>query len=44
MVPRDDWRTIYGEDVKKTGEFQWLKDYAEERLPVDVADEVSAHD
>ena len=28
---RDDWKTIYGEDVKKTGEFHWLTDYADAR-------------
>jgi phosphoserine phosphatase len=27
---RDDWKTIYGEDVIKTGEFHWLKDYADD--------------
>ena len=27
---RDDWKTIYGEDVTKTGEFHWLKDYADD--------------
>ena len=26
---RDDWKTIYGEDVVKTGEFRWLSDYAD---------------
>ena len=26
---RDDWKTIYGEDVVKTGEFHWLSDYAD---------------
>ena len=30
---RDDWKTIYGEDVQKTGEFRWLSDYADERIP-----------
>ena len=30
---RDDWKTIYGEDVKKTGEFHWLKDFADENVP-----------
>ena len=29
---RDDWKTIYGEDVKKTGTFHWLEDYAEDRI------------
>ena len=33
---RDDWKTIYGEDVVKTGEFHWLSDYA------DKPDEASA--
>jgi phosphoglycolate phosphatase-like HAD superfamily hydrolase len=32
---RDDWKTIYGEEVKKTGEFHWLEDYAEDRVPAD---------
>ena len=27
---RDDWKTIYGEDVKKTGEFRWLTYYKDE--------------
>ncbi len=30
---RDDWKTIYGEDVIKTGEFHWLEDYADDRIP-----------
>ena len=34
---RDDFRTIYGDDVKKTGTFHWLEDLAEERVPVDDA-------
>ncbi len=29
---RDDWKTIYGEDVKKTGEFNWLTNYADENI------------
>lgn len=32
---RDDWKTIYGEDVQKTGEFHWLEDLAENRVPVE---------
>ena len=28
---RDDWKTIYGEKVKKTGEYHWLTDYADNR-------------
>ncbi len=35
---RDDWKTIYGRDVKKTGEFRWLKDYADEKIPAANAD------
>ena len=27
---RDDWKTIYGEDVIKTGSFHWLEDYADD--------------
>ena len=26
---RDDWKTIYGENVVKTGSFHWLEDYAD---------------
>ena len=33
----DDWKTIYGEDVVKTGEFHWLEDLAENITPVDAA-------
>ncbi len=33
---RDDWKTIYGEEVEKTGEFDWLADYAEDRVPTDA--------
>ncbi len=29
----DDWRTIYGEDVVKTGTFHWLEDLAEDIVP-----------
>ena len=32
---RDDWKTIYGENVVKTGEFHWLEELAENRVPVD---------
>ena len=31
---RDDWKTIYGEEVKKTGEFHWLENYADDRQAV----------
>ena len=30
---RDDFRTIYGEDVIKTGTFHWMEELAEEREP-----------
>ena len=29
----NDWTTIYGEDVVKTGSFNWLEDLAEDRIP-----------
>ena len=32
----NDWKTIYGEDVVKTGEFHWLEELAEERVPADA--------
>ena len=32
----NDWKTIYGEDVVKTGEFHWLDDLAEDRVPADA--------
>ena len=32
---RDDFRTIYGDEVKKTGTFHWLEDLAEERVPAE---------
>ncbi len=35
----NDWKTIYGEDVVKTGEFHWLEELAEDRVPVDAATE-----
>lgn len=31
----DDWKTIYGEDVVKTGEFRWMEELAENRVPVE---------
>ena len=27
----NDWKTIYGENVKKTGEFRWMEELSEER-------------
>ena len=29
----NDWKTIYGEDVVRTGEFHWLENYADDRIP-----------
>ena len=29
----NDWKTIYGENVRKTGEFRWMDELAEERIP-----------
>jgi len=40
----DDWKTIYGEDVKKTGEFHWLDDLAENITPVEAPAEETAAD
>ena len=41
----DDWKTIYGEDVVKTGSFRWLEDLAEDIVPVpDEAEEDQAED
>ena len=31
----NDWKTIYGEDVKKTNEFHWMDDLAEDITPAD---------
>ena len=32
---KDDFRTIYGDDVKKTGSFHWLENLAGERIPAE---------
>ena len=32
---RDDFRTIYGDDVVKTGSFHWADELAESRVPAD---------
>ena len=29
---RDDWKTIYGENVVRTGEFHWLEDYSDDKI------------
>ncbi len=31
----DDWKTIYGENVVKTGTFHWLEELAEDRTPAE---------
>ena len=31
----NDWKTIYGEDVVKTGTFHWLEELAEDRAPAE---------
>ena len=36
---RDDFRTIYGDEVVKTGSFHWLEDLAENRVPVEDSPE-----
>ena len=41
---RDDWKTIYGEDVHKTGEFHWMEELAEERVPVEEQTKDEAED
>ena len=38
---KDDFRTIYGDDVKKTGTFHWLEEFAD---PQTTADEPAAAD
>ena len=29
---RDDWKTIYGENVVRTGEFHWQEDYSDDKI------------
>ena len=31
----NDWRTIYGENVVKTGNFRWMEELADDRVPVE---------
>ena len=38
----NDWKTIYGEEVRKTGEFHWLEELAEDRVPVEAEPETGA--
>ncbi len=35
----DDWKTIYGDNVRKTGEFHWLEDLAENIVPAASAED-----
>ena len=35
---RDDFRTIYGDNVVKTGSFNWMNDLAEDRIPAESAE------
>ena len=35
---RDDWKTIYGENVVKTGSFRWLETYADRDAAADAGD------
>jgi phosphoserine phosphatase len=32
----NDWKTIYGDDVVKTGSFKWVEELAENRTPTDA--------
>ena len=32
----NDWKTIYGENVVKTGTFNWMEELAEDRVPVEA--------
>ena len=32
LIMRDDWKTIYGENVVRTGEFHWLEDYSDDKI------------
>ena len=36
---KNDWRTIYGEDVVKTGSFHWLEELAEDEPEAEPAEE-----
>ena len=33
---KDDFRTIYGDDVKKTGTFNWLEEFADNEKPAEA--------
>ncbi len=38
---KDDFRTIYGDDVKKTGTFHWTENLADNRMPTEEKQENS---
>ncbi|MER1992385.1 MAG: DUF3574 domain-containing protein [Eubacteriales bacterium] len=40
---KDDFRTIYGDDVVKTGSFHWLEEFADKEEPV-VREETAANE
>ena len=40
----NDWKTIYGENVVKTGEFHWLEELAEDRIPSDAEQKEQANE
>ncbi len=41
---RDDFLTIYGNEVTKTGTFHWLEDLAEDRVPAEPAEAPAAEE
>ena len=41
---RDDFLTIYGDEVTKTGTFHWLEDLAEDRVPAEPAEAPAAEE
>ena len=42
---RDDWKTIYGENVVKTGTFHWAENYADDKVnEVEAARKAAAED
>ena len=41
---KDDFRTIYGEDVVKTGTFHWLEEFADPEASVETAEKQSSEE
>lgn len=41
---KNDFRTIYGEGVKKTGTFNWLEELSENRVPAPSEEDTAAED